>query len=383
MTKLALVAMIAGLASAMINTIWAVYMNQFISSIALIGLFSASLTFISFFSYFLFIPLMEKMNKAQVFSIALAVMGVGYVALSMVKSFWLFALISITVTLVSSLRITSFGLILRDKSSPKKVSKNFGMIYSLVIIAWVIGPLIAGYFLQKSDFKIIFSIGALCIFASMLIFRLSKISDPNRKRRIDRYFFRNFRAFFHSGDRVKAYIMNGGSALWMALAYLFMPLYIIKNGFSPSWIGYFLFAYAVIPCIGEYYFGKLAGRIGYKKIFQTGFYSMALLAFIAFFINNPLIVMALIIISSTGIAMTESTTDSYFLDLTNNKEELRFYGPYNTAIEVLEFAAKLFSGIFLVFLPFNYVFLVFGIMMLIVGLVSSTIRDKIESRKRK
>ncbi len=383
MARLAVVGMIAGLASAMINTIWAVYMGQFLSSIALIGLFSAFLTIISFFSYFLFIPLMEKMNKAQIFSVALAVMGAGYVALSITKSFYLFAAVSIAITLVSALRITSFGIILRDKSNPKKVSKNFGMIYSLIIISWIIGPLIAAYFLNQSDFRIVFSIGALCIFLSLLIFRLSRISDSNIKKRVDRDFFKNFKAFFSSKDRVKSYIMNGGSALWMALAYLFMPLYIIKEGLPLSFIGYFLFLYAIIPGIGEYYFGKLAGRIGYKKIFMIGFYLMAVLAVIAFFISNPYIVMGLIILSGIGIAMTESTTDSYFLDLTNDKEELRFYGPYNTAIEACEFAAKLLSAVFLIFLPFNYIFLVFGALMLIVGFVSSTIKDVVESRRRK
>lgn len=382
MSGLAVIAMVAALASAMINTIWAVYMNEFLSSVALIGLFSAFLTIISFFSYFLFIPLMERMNKAQVLSVALAVTGVGYVALSLTKSFWLFASISVAITLVSSLRITSFGIILRDKSNPKKVSRNFGLAYSLVIIAWIVGPLIAGFFLRNSDFRTVFSIGALCIFVSLLLFRISGISDSNSKKRIDRYFFKNFKAFFRSNDRVKAYLMNGGSALWMALAYLFMPIYIISNGFPASWVGYFLFAYAIIPCIGEYYFGKLAGRIGYKKIFQIGFYLMAVLAIVAFFINNPLAVMGLVILSSLGIAMTESTTDSYFLDLTNDKEELRFYGPYNTAIEVCEALAKLLSAFVLVFLPFNYVFLVFGLLMMIIGFVSSTIKNKIESRRR-
>jgi len=379
-SKLSAVILNAAFGSAIISSIWAIYLNSLFHSPALVGFFSAGLTLISFFSYFLFIPLMEKVNKSQIYSIALAATGLIYIAFSLTRSFWFFFPISMIGALVGSLRITSFGIILRDNSDPKKVSGNFGLMYSLAAGSWIFAPLLAAYLLPKYGVSLIFSIGALFIFIALLLFRLSRIEDPNSKKKIDKNFIKNFKAFFKSKDRIKCYLMNGGSSLWLILIYLFVPVYIIESGLSISIVGYFLFAVAIIPTFGEYYFGKLAGRIGYKKIFMTGFYLMAATGILAFFISNPYIVLGLLVISSFGIAMTESTTDSYFLDITDNKQELRFFGPYNTAIDSCDFIAKIMAATLLIFLPFNYVFLIFGVLMIFIAWISTTIKDRIESR---
>jgi MFS family permease len=380
--KLTWVIIMASLASAMVNTVWALYMESFISSPAIIAFFSAFLTIISFFSYFVFIPLMEKMNKAQIYSISLSVMGVCFVALSITRSIIPFVIIAFFLTLVTSLRLTSMGIILRDNSRPKNVSSNFGLIYSIAASAWIIGPLISGFFLTRYGFNIVFSFSAIAVFMAMIIFRKSRISDNNTKKRLDKNFFKNFKAFFSSSARIKCYILNGGSSFWLVLIYLFMPLYIVREGFPISWVGYFLFFIAIIPSFGEYLFGKLAGTIGYKKIFITGFLFLSICAIIAFFVQNPIIVMAIIIISTIGVSMTESTTDSYFLDITSQKDELRFFGPYNTAIDACDFISKIIPAVILLFLPFKSVFLIFGLLMLYIVYVAFTIKDHIENKKK-
>ncbi len=382
LSKLTIVVVIISLSSSIIDTVWAVYMSQFLDSVALVGLFSGFLTIISFFSYFWFIPVMERLNKAQVYMVSLAIMGVSYVGFSIIHSFVPFALISIVSTIAITLRATSAGIILRDTSNRKKVANNFGFVYSLQAAAWIVGPLISGLISRFYDIKLIFSVSALLVFVAMLIFKNFRISDNNSKKHIDKNFIKNFKDFFKSWNRVKSYILNGGSSLPLVLFYLFMPLYIINNNLPLSWIGYLMFGYAIIPAFGEFFFGKLAGRIGYKKIFVVGFFSMSVLVLLAFFFSSHYVVLALLFLTCIGVSMTESTTDSYFLDITSDKEELRFFGPYNTAMDICAGIGKLLPSLVLLFLPFKFVFLVYGVLMLIIAFVSSTINDKIESRRK-
>ena len=61
------------------------------------------------------------------------------------------------------------------------------------------------------------------------------------------------------------------------------------------------------------------------------------------------------------------------------KEALRFYGPYNTTIDVNNFIVKIAASILLIFLPFKFIFLLFGGFMFVFFLVSFKMRDVVES----
>ena len=131
----------------------------------------------------------------------------------------------------------------------------------------------------------------------------------------------------------------------------------------------------------EFHFSKLAGKIGFKKIFKIGFLIPALLVIICFFINNIYIILGLLVLASIGLAMLEPTTEAYFFDTIKNKDECRFYGPYNTTVEVNDFLGKILSATLLIFLPFKYIFLLFGAFMLFFVFISFKIKDIVENKK--
>ncbi len=253
-------------------------------------------------------------------------------------------------------------------------------MYSFMNIAWVIGPLIAGYISESFGIKIIFVLAAIFILLASLIFKISKINDSNIKKKIDKNLIKNFVDFFKDKNRVKAYILGGGVNFWWILIYLFIPLYIIRQGLHTLWIGYFLFAIAVPLILFEFPFSKLAEKIGFKKIFWIGFLIPALSAIVCFFISNVYVVLGLLSFASIGLAMLEPTTEAYFFDVTKDKEESRFYGAYNTTIEINQFIGKLLPSLLLLFLPFKFIFLFFGVFMLFFVFLSSKIKDVIEKK---
>jgi len=381
--KLGIVMFVISLAYAMVDTIWAVYLQSIFHNVSIISFVSAFITFIAFISFFILIPIVERNNKSKLFKISLFFIGISYLIFFISRSMAIFFVAAILWAFFTSLRINAFGIIIRDKSSNKKLSRNEGLIYTFFNLAWLIGPLIAGFVSDKYGVPIIFPLAAAFIFLGLFMFKISKINDSNITKKVHGNVFKNFISFFKSKDRTKAYILGGGVNSWLILIYLYTPLMIINSHLGDIWIGYFLASFVIMPILFEYYFSKIAGKVGFKRMFQTGFLILGLAALVCFFISNIYIIMGILAISSIGIAMIEPTTEAYFFDiLKKKKEESLYYGPYNTTIEVSYFIGSFICGLLLLFIPFKSIFLVFSAFMAIYFIVSFSMKDVKEDGKR-
>lgn len=170
--------------------------------------------------------------------------------------------------------------------------------------------------------------------------------------------------------------------MWWSLIYLFIPLMIIRSNLGELWVGYFLFGVAIPLILFQYAFAKWAGKHGFKKLFKIGYFFVSIIAFTCFFVSNIYFILSLLILASVGIAMLESTTEAYFFDILEKNEKYRFYGPYNTAIDAGSFTGKIFGSLLLVFLPFKFLFLLFGSFMFLLFLISFKTKNIIESRRK-
>ena len=380
--KLSIVGLVVSLSAAYLGTVWAVYLDSFLNSIVLVGFLSSALTVISFLSFFFFIPLIEKSDKGKIFSYSLLLFIISYILFAINRNFYLFLALAVFITILYTLRVTSFGIIVRDKSENRKVSRNQGVIYTSMNIAWVIGPLVAGFVASSFGIKWVFILCALFIFFGLVIFRVSGVKDLKGKKKADKNIFRNFVDFFKNRERVLAYTLGGGVNLWWALIYLFIPLMIIRSGLGELWVGYFLFGVAVPLILFEYVFSKWAGKHGFKGVFKVGYLLVSIMALACFFVSNIYFTLSLLVLASIGIAMLEPTTEAYFFDILKEKEKYRFYGPYNTAIETGGFIGRIFASLLLIFLPFNFLFLLFGGFMFLLFLISFKVKKIVEFRRK-
>jgi len=380
--KLSLIGLIVSLSTAYINTIWAVYIDSFVNSIIFVGIFSSALTALSFLSYFFFIPIIEKYDKGKIYSYSLFFFIISYILFAFNHNFYIFITLAIVITILSTLRVTSFGIMVRDNSKAKEVSSNEGLIYTFVNIAWVIGPLIAGFTAYKFGIGWVFLLSALFLSFGLIAFRATKIKDLKGKKKADSNLFKNFIAFFKNKDRVLAYVLGGGVNFWWSLIYLFIPLMIIRSNLGELWVGYFLFGIAVPLILFGYIFSKWVNTHGFKKTFKIGYFFVSIIAFSCFFVSNIYIILSLLILASIGMAMLESTTEAYFFDILKRKEKYRFYGPYNTAIDTGSFTGKILGSLLLFFLPFKFLFLLFGSFMFLLFLATFKTKNIIESKKK-
>lgn len=381
--KLGLVSLVVTLAAAYIDTIWAVYMESLVNNVSIVSFISAFLTAVAFFSFFFLIPIIEKNNKSKLFSFAIFFIGIIYILFAINKNLYIFIALSTILMVLIGIKITSFGIIVRDKSSKKQVSRNMGLVYTLFNISWLIGPLIAGFVSEKYGISLVFLLSAIFVFLALFLFKIINVNDANIKKKVDKNVVKNFFDFFKDRDRTFAYILGGGVNFWLVLIYLYTPLFIIKSGLHIKWVGYFLFAIAIPSVLLDYIISKKAGQIGFRKIFKIGFFILFVSALSCFFISNIYIIMGILVFSGIGLSMIEPTTEAYFFDiLKSKKSESKYYGPYNTAIDSAHFVSKVLGGLILLFFPFKSIFIFFALAMAGYFFFCFFIKNVNESEKR-
>ncbi len=370
--KFSIVVFIISFAAAMVDTVWALYLDGFFHNPSYVGFFSGFLTLVSFVSSFALVPFIAKHNKSRLYLIALMVYFMSYLFFSFNTSLILLVISGIVLTICYSMRLAVFGMLMRDVAANKRMNQNVGIIYSFLNVAWVLGPLVAGYVLATSKIGNVFALAALFIFAALLLFKFSRINDANINRSVDGHVIRNFLEFFKDKKRVISYLISGGVSFWWVLIYIYVPLMIERSGIGVKWIGYFLFAVAIPLILTEYFFSGLASKKGHKNIIFTGYTILWISALASFFFFDDLrIVLGILVLASFGGAMIEPVSESYFFTiLKDKKEETRYLGPYNTTFDLNLFLGKVIPATLLLFLSYRSIFLVFTTAMIIVSIIS-------------
>lgn len=380
--KLSIVGMLVSLSAAFLNTIWAIYIDSFLHSEVYVSLFSAFLTIVAFISYFVFIPIVEKSDKAKIFSYSLLSFIIFFLIFAFSTNLIVLFVIAVIMTAMLSLRVTSYGLLVKDISERRNLSTNEGLVYTFLNIAFVVGPLVAGLIAARFGNPWVFGISALFILMAFFFFKSTGIKDTEGKKHIDHDMIRNFKDYFKKSDRTIAYLLRGGVNMWWILIYLFVPLWMVRQGMSTSAIGIFLFAIAVPLIALEFYFSRKAAKIGFRKIFQFGYLLVAIISLLCFFFTEVYVVLSLLALASIGLAMLEPTTEAYFFDILGGKERYRYYGPFNTSIDFGNFVAKIAGAVLLLFFPFTSIFILFSVFMLILFFLSFKTKKVIESKRR-
>ncbi|HJX51059.1 MAG TPA: MFS transporter [Candidatus Nanoarchaeia archaeon] len=374
---------IRSIALALISSVIAIYMSSFLHNDSLVGFAFVFLVIVSIITHFLIIPIIETKSKKTIFIFSCFMIGIGYLLYAVIHNFWLFLLVAVMITIFTALKLAAGGLIIEHISNKKNLSKNEGLMYTFLNLGWVIGPLIAGFILKERDnLNYIFILAAVLIIIAGILLWFFNIDGSAKKGKIDLSVIKNFKDFFNNKNRVKTYFLGAGINFWWSLIFVYMPLLIIKT-LSDSYVGFFLF-FVIIPLLLlEYHFGYLAGKKGYKKIFVVGNLIAAICALLCFiYFGNIWLIMAIVVVASVGLAMIEGTTESYFFDTLKRGEDQRFYAPYNTAVDIGNLIGEFFPALILLLLPFRFIFLFYALGMLALAVISSTLKEVVESRRR-
>lgn len=334
-------------------------------------------------AYIFLIPIIEKGNKVKMLVASLVFFAVSYLLFSVYSNIYLVIILGVFISILTSWRITIFGLIVRDKTLDKDVSKNEGIIYSLLNSAWLVGPLIAGYFAKNYGFGSVFFISSLFILISIFAFFLFRIKDNRRTKKIDHHMVQVVFEFFEHKGRAMTYFFSIAVSFWWAFIYVYMPIYIINQGYSGILLGAFLAGITLPLIFFDYIFGKLAGKRGFKKLFFIGFISLGIISISCFFVSNIYLLLGLLILASVSVSMIEPTTDAYFLDIVEEEERDKYFGVYTTSSCIGTLFGSLYAAVILLILPFSSLFILYGIPLVIIAFLSLRVEENYEFLKKK
>ncbi|MFH1585639.1 MAG: MFS transporter [archaeon] len=381
--KFGIVILLTSLGLACSGTIWSVFLESIVHNPSYVGFIFTFFSVVALLSYFFIIQIIERYSKSKLYLLALLGFTLSYLVISFFQNLFIVLIVGLVIHALTSLRISISGIITRDKSGDNVVSKNEGKIYTQLNLAWMIGPLIAGYIAAKYNYGTVFFIAAFFIFISMLLFNfVFNIKDNRRAKRIDKNSLKVFLEYFKDRGRVLCYFLSGGISLWLAFVYIYIPMFIIDSGYGADIVGYFIFAVAVPTVLLDYFFGRLACKVGFKKIFFIGYFIIGVMAIFAFFASNLFLILFLVVLASIGLSMLEPSTEAYFFDMISKTQRDKFYIPYNTTIEVNYLISTFIAAVFLLYFPFKGLFILFGGLMLVMAIISLNIKNIIESRHK-
>lgn len=261
------------------------------------------------------------------------------------------------------------ALFIRDFSKANNLGKEESLRFRFQNIGALVGLLLGGFLASQLNFETVFIGESLVALFGLAYFHKKHIVDKhpaiiNSKKVTENSFLKNLKAFFTNAERRKIYLISIAYMLWISFKYLYIPLYVANSNYLPNMAGLIL-ALAMIPAIVfEIKTGEFGKTYTPRKVITFGFCIIGLMLTIIFFSPWPLLNFGLLAITSTGAGLIEPLKEAYFLENTSVKDEDDFYGVYCTSDPLSNFLMPIIGVTTLFFLPFKFVFLVFGLIML-------------------
>ncbi len=263
------------------------------------------------------------------------------------------------------LNIDIFSEALIGKKESSTGSKR-GLTLGLMAIAAVLAPLAMSIIFNiNNDLNLVYysAAGTLVLFVVFLLFTLSEFEDPE----YDLFQIRtSLQSMWVKRDIRNVMFAHFFLQMFFAWTVIYFPLYLFSElNFSWEQIGYItafgLFAYVVV----EWPVGIIADRwLGEKEIMALGFLVLAISVSWMSFLTAATILpwMVLLFMTRVGAAMVEATTEVYFFKHADGDDAdtisfFRLLRPLASVVGALIGAAAL------LYLPFNLIFIIFGLIM--------------------
>lgn len=311
----------------------------------------------------------KKVERTTITKASLLISGIIFFLLTFVTEVYELATLQSIRVWFNLFLLMTIALFIREFTKAERLGEQEGMSYRASAWGFLLGPLIGGFLANQFSYEFVFISTATILFIGLIHFYHLHIIQKhpaiiNRKRIDKTKLINNFKEFFQNKNRRKVYLISITFMLWISFKRLYIPLYIVLSGYIESLTGIIL-ALSIIPLILlEVKVGQYADKNGVKAPISLGFFIMGLIFIITFINPNPLINFFLLASINIGGAMVEPLQEYYLFKNLNKEKEDDLYGIYMTADPIAFFITPAIGALILFYLPFQYLFLVFGIIML-------------------
>jgi MFS family permease len=268
----------------------------------------------------------------------------------------------------NSLVMFSMDIFIEHFSDQNTVGRTRGIFLTILNFAWIISPLITAVLIEsQGGYVAIYTIalGIALLTALGLAFSVKHFKD---KRYIKTPFIETYRELKKSPHMFAITIINFILQFFYSLMVVYTPIYLYKHiGFSWDQIGviftimlvpFILFGWPIGVLIDKYHARK-------RTLLCIGFIIISLSTFSMTWISGKSIALWALVLFCTrvGASIIETTSEIYFF--THVKEEEAYLlGVFRDMSPVALIIAPLIATVAFVYLPFNFIFAILGVIML-------------------
>jgi len=243
-----------------------------------------------------------------------------------------------------------------------------GLLLAMSSLVGALSPLLAGYLTgsDSSDFTPVYVVSALALVPMMMIiiFAFKNFRDPLYK---EIKLFSAIRSFWIRPDIRHVFSAHFLLQMFFCFTVVYIPLYLATViGLNWQAIGIILFGGQLAYVFFEYPIGEVADKyIGEKEMMLAGFIILGGSIMSVSFIETTSVWPWIIAMFATrvGASLIEVTTESYFFKHTKSSDA-QIISFFRITRPLAYVVGTLVAGLVLLYLPFNYLFLVIGVLML-------------------
>lgn len=319
----------------------------------------------------------KKIERTTIVKTGLAIAGVTLFLFIFVTRFIELAVLEIVRVWFEMIILIALALFVRDFANAQNLGREEGRYCKFHNIGVFLGPLTGGFIGTYFGNETVFILAAFIIFFGLFYFYKKHIIEKhpaiiNSKQITVPHLFQNIKKYFSSAERIQAYFISLIYISWISFKRIYIPLYVVSTGYLQNVSGLIL-AISIIPFIlFEVKIGEYGDKYGLKKPITMGFFVMTALLVAVFLTPIPILNFILLTLISFGGTLIEPLNEVLAFRNIPKEEEENLYGIYKTSDPIAFFLAPAIGAITLLFFPLKALFLIFGIMMLSMGLITWT-----------
>lgn len=373
--------MIHGLGIGMLLPIFPTYVATIIENDSLIGFFYSAMALAMVLAGILSVYLYRRYTRLAVANVFLFVSAVASMYLVFTTDIYSVFVLGFIKVFASLFVVMSLGLMVHDFTKSKDIGKTEGVYFLFNNVGWFIGPLLGGIIGRYFGYEPVFALAGLFSLATIAFLSHKKLVEEHPALNVPKYNkhkvhpFSRFKGFFSNRERTGSYFVAIAFMMWTSFKPLIIPLFVVKMGFASDMSG-LLMALSIIPfLLFEIPVGEYADKYNVRKPIIAGFLILGFML-LGVFASPWFVLDALfLILANVGAAFIEPLHDIYFFKNVSKKEENDYFGIFSTADPIAQLIGPAILSLSFLFLPFEYVFLFFGVFFLIVGGLTTKIQD--------
>ncbi len=292
--------------------------------------------------------------------------------LSLVSLVFAQSAIASTISLVlfilfSNLLWISIDIIIESASLNKNTGQTRTIYLTLTNLGWILAPIASARLIDIGGYSLPFLISALLAIPVLIIIIAKRKSLKDNTRKYGRESItKSWKKLWKNKNLRGIFIAAIALNIFFSGAVLYIPLYLNQNlGFEWSQLGW-MFSFMLLPFVlAQIPAGWIADKyVGEKEMLIAGLIILivSLLTFSYLQVANPWAWALILFFSRIGAAILEAMRDTYFFKKVSDRDIgfiniFRMTGPFGYIL------GATITSISLLFLPLNYVFIAFAIIL--------------------